>query len=93
MLEDERHRRWVRAADVRKVVGYTASDGALALSYPEGWRLLGSPPAPHFSDEALLEHLSKETSTDALKFRHWVERDIVFPARRQRQRFGVRPEG
>lgn len=90
VLEDDWHRRWIRAADVRRIVGFTASDGALALSYPDGWRMLGTPPQPHFSDEALLAHLAKESSPQALKFRHWAERDIVFPARRLRERYGIR---
>jgi len=90
VLEDEWHRRWVRAADVRRIVGHAASDAALARTHRGGWRHFGQPPEPHFSDEALVAHLAKETSPKALKFRHWVERDIVFPARRQRERYGVR---
>jgi hypothetical protein len=91
VLEDDAYRRWVRAADVRRIVGFTASDGALALTYPNGWRRLGAPAQPHFSDEALLVHLAKETSPEALRFRHWVEREIAFPARRLRQRTGGEP--
>ena len=86
VIEDEAHVRWVRAADVRRIVGYTASDGALALTYPNGWRLLGKPPEPHFSDETLLVHLRKETSPEAARFKHWAERTIAFPARRLRER-------
>ena len=92
VIEDERHRRWVRAADVRRIVGFTASDGALALSYPDGWRTMGRPAQPHFSDDALVTHLAKESSPEALRFRHWVEREIAFPAQRLRSRAGVRPE-
>jgi hypothetical protein len=88
VLEDEDHRRWIRADDVRAIVGFTASNGALALTYPNGFRKLGRPARPHFSDEALLAHLAKENSTRALKFRHWVERDIAFAARRLRERKG-----
>jgi hypothetical protein len=95
VIEDEDHRRWILADDVRRIVGFTASNGALALTYPNGFRNLGKPALPHFSDEALLTHLAKENSTRALKFRHWVERDIAFPARRLRERYGVaeRPAG
>ena len=90
VLEDAEQRRWVRAADVRRIVGFTASDGALALTYPDGWRALGRPAQPHFSDEALITHLSKESSPEALRFRHWTEREIAFPARRLRERLGDR---
>ena len=89
VLEDADHRRWILASDVRGIVGFTASNGALALTYPNGFRNMGSPAAPHFSDEALLVHLAKEKSAKALKFRHWVEKEIAFPARRLRQRYGV----
>ena len=90
VLEDEDHVRWVRAADVRAIVGFTASDGALALTYPQGWRLLGTPPEPHFSDEALLTHLRKERSERAGRFALWAERTITHPARRLR---GERGDG
>jgi hypothetical protein len=92
VLEDERHTRWIRAADVRRIVRATASDAALALTYPDGWRLMGSPLEPHFSDDALITHLAKDSSAKTLHFRHWAERAIAFPARRTRQQMGIRPE-
>nr|MDQ2734992.1 hypothetical protein [Pseudomonadota bacterium] len=76
--------------DVRAIVGFTASDAALQLTYPDGWRLCGRPVLPHLSDEALPAHLAKERSPTAAKFRQWVEREIVFPARRQHLRRGFR---
>lgn len=88
VLEDDDGRCWIRVADVRRIVGFTAGDGALALSYPQGWRLFGRPPQPHLSTEALLAHLGKEAAPVALKFRHWVEREVDFPARRRRERRG-----
>jgi hypothetical protein len=92
VVEDADHQRWVRLADVRAIVGFTASDSALKLTYPNGWMLCGRPPAPHLSDEALLAHLAKERSPTAARLRHWVEREIVFAARRQRERHGIRIE-
>lgn len=92
VVEDADHRRWVRLADVRVVAGFTASDTALKVTYPHGWSLRGRPPEPYLSDEALLAHLSKERSPATARFRHWVEREIVFPARRQRERRGIKPD-
>ena len=88
VIGDAGERRWVRLADVRALIGFTASDGALAISYRDGVRSLGRPAEPHIADEALLAHLAKERSPDALRLRRWVEREIVFPARRQRERLG-----
>ena len=88
--EDVEHRRWVGLVGVRAIVGFTASDSALSRTYPDGWGLFGRPPEPHLRDDALIAHLMKERSATALKFRHWVEREIAFPARRQRERYGIR---
>jgi hypothetical protein len=88
VLEDDDHRRWVRVDDVRALVGFTASDGALALSYPSGFRRIGE--AGYLSDEALLIHLSREPGAAALKLRHWAEREIAHPARQVRARLGIR---
>ena len=90
VVEDDDHRRWLRLADVRAIVGFTASDGALAVSYPDAVQQLGRPPAPHVRDEALLSHLAKERSAEAARLRRWVEREIAFPARRERERLGIR---
>ena len=91
VVEDDAHGRWVRLADVRAIVGFTASDGALAIAYPEDVTRLGRPPEPHLRDVALLAHLEKERSPEALRLRHWVEREIAYPARRERERLGIRP--
>jgi hypothetical protein len=86
VIEDDAHVRWVRAADVCRIVGFTASDGALALAYPNGWRLIGEPAEPHFSDAALIAHLRKERSAEAGRFTQWAERTIAYPARQLRAR-------
>ncbi len=90
VIEDVDHVRWVRLADVRAIVGFTASDGALAVAYADGVRRLGRAGEPYVRDEALLAHLAKERSPDAVRLRAWVEREIVFPARRERERLGIR---
>jgi hypothetical protein len=90
VVSDADKRRWVRIADIRRVTGFTASDGALELTYPGGARRFGKPSQLHLSDEALLAHLRKERSPEAIRLANWVEREIVFPARRERERLGIR---
>jgi hypothetical protein len=90
MLEDADHRRWIRMADVRTIVGFTASDATLKVTYPDGCRALGRPASLHLSDEALVAHLAKERAPIAAKFHRWLEREIAFPARRQRAHHGIR---
>jgi hypothetical protein len=86
VLEDDEQQCWLRVAQVRQIVGFTASDTTLAIAYPDDWRLLGRPPAPHLRDEALLVHLKKERSSQALRFAQWLERDVAYPARQRRMR-------
>ncbi len=93
VFEDDDHQRWVRLADIRAVAGFTATDTALRVTYPRGCALRGRPPELYVSDEALLAHLVKQRAPLTVRFRHWVEREIVFPARRQRERLGIKVEG
>ncbi len=90
VVEDAGHQRWIRLADIRAIAGFTASDASLRITYPGGWGLRGRLREPYLSDEALLAHIAKEHSPEALRLRRWVEREIVFPARRQRERYGVK---
>jgi len=93
VIQDADYQRWVRLADIRAVVGFTASDAAFQVTYPGGWRMLGRPPLPHLSDEALLVHIGKERSPEAVRLRLWIEREIVFPARREREHHGIHLAG
>lgn len=88
VVEDADHRRWVRIDDVRRITGNPTSDRALELTYPEGVAWIGG--HAHLADDALAAHLAKETSAHALRFAHWAEREIVFPARRTREKLGIR---
>lgn len=90
VITDAQHRRWVNLRDVRKIIGFTASHSRLSVAYPDGFRLLGARGTAHLCDESLLAHLRTEPGAEALKFQQWVERDIAFAARRQRERFGIR---
>ena len=89
VMEDEDHFRWVSLADVRKVVGTTAADRALAATFARRFQAMGKPPQPHLRDDALIEHLAKESNPVALRFRTWVDRTIANPARRLRKDAGV----
>ena len=90
VLEDVSHCRWVRLADVRQIVDTSTSEGALSLSYPDAFRRMGEAQQAYFSAEALLVHLAKESGPEANHFRRWAEREIAFPARRVRERLGIR---
>jgi hypothetical protein len=86
VLEGADGRRWIRLGDVRAIIGFTASDGALALAYPDGLSRIGRPVEPYIRAEALLEHLGKERGPKAIRLRAWVEREVAFPADQRRMR-------
>lgn len=87
--EDVDHRRWIRVADLRRLVGFTASDGALALSYPQHWDVDGRG-GGWLDAEAAIVHLNRDAGAPALRLAQWIEREVAFPARRQRERLGIR---
>lgn len=89
VIEDEGHQRWIRAADVRRIVGSQDSDHALQLAYGRGYRLAGQPAEGYFSETALLTHLTRQATPAAARLRLWVERVVVWPAREQRRRLGL----
>jgi hypothetical protein len=89
VLEDEDHRRWVCLADARKVVGFTATERALAIAYPQRCLRIGKGGRPYLRDDALIEHLGKENQPAALRFRSWADRTIAFPGRRIREGLGI----
>ena len=89
VLEDDEHRRWVSLADARKVVGFTATERALTLAYPERCQHFGKSGA-YLRDDALVEHIGKENNPAALRFRTWAERTIALPGRKVRSNLGIR---
>lgn len=92
VIEDDDYCQWVAADQVRKILGQGATDRMLALTYPQGWALLGRPPKGYLRDDALLLYLAKESALRGVKFRVWVERHIVHQARKRRAQFGIRLE-
>jgi hypothetical protein len=93
VVEDDGMQRWVRMADVRKAVGNTATDRALAVTYTTRFMEKAEDGHAYARDDALIEHLGKSMdNATALRMRTWVEREIAFAARRQRERAGIRDE-
>ncbi len=88
--EDVDHRRWIRMADLRRIAGFTASDGALALTYPQHWLIDTGDRSAWLEAEAAIVHLRREPGAQALRLAQWIDREVAFAARRQRERLGIR---
>ncbi|MDD5336010.1 MAG: hypothetical protein PHS32_19930 [Rhodoferax sp.] len=85
-------KRWISLADVHKVLGVTATERALAQTYPGRLKSMGEPAETHIRDDALVIHLGQKKQATALRFRTWVERNIALPGRTIRQRLGIRSD-
>ena len=86
VVEDADSYRWMRLADVRKIVTGLPADQVLRNLFPEG---LQDPPASKavcIKAEALLQYLQKATDPGTLRFKLWLEREVVMPAIRLRER-------
>jgi hypothetical protein len=76
--------RWISMRDVRKVLPALPRDAVLRSRFPADLRHDESLQGERIRAEALLDYLRKATETDSIKFRNWLEKDVVFPAARAR---------
>jgi hypothetical protein len=89
VVEDDDHCRWIPTEKVREIVGQLISDEALAQLFPCGHQRIGQAQKGYLRDDALLAYLAGAHSSQAIKFKNWIERNIAFPARKMRERKGV----
>ncbi|TSA14871.1 MAG: hypothetical protein D4R79_02445 [Comamonadaceae bacterium] len=86
VVEDDDHCRWIPTEKVRQIVGQLASDEALAKLFPSGLQRLGDEQKGYLRDDALMAHLAGAHSSQGIKFKNWIERNVAFPARKIRER-------
>lgn len=85
ITEDDEGWRWVRLEDARKVLPGMPSDRALQLKSP-GLVDLGDDDTPaRIRADALRETLTKSHEPAGLKFKVWLEREIIFPSGKGRE--------
>ncbi len=86
VIDDTDSYRWIRLADVRKIVTGLPADQVLRSLFPEGLQDPTASKAVCIKAEALLQYLQKATDPATLRFKLWLEREVVFPATRLRER-------
>ena len=82
---DERATCWISTADLRKIVALPA-DPVLKKRFPQQCRELGDPVQWRLGGEAVVEFVGKSSELDTKKFCHWLERNVLVPARNERAR-------
>ena len=90
VLEDEERHRWICLADMQAVVGVTASERALSVTYPDRLQLMGRPAQTYMRDDAMVAHLGKEKQLMVLKFRTWLDRSVRVPGANVRKGLRIR---
>lgn len=90
LLADSQGAQWIALRDVQTVVGATAPERSLQLTYPGKLVPMGKPAHMHMQVDALVTYLAKQNNPVCLRFKVWVDRNIVFPARK---RAGNTPAG
>jgi hypothetical protein len=78
----------LRIDDVRKVLPALPREAVLQRQFPEGVHVAHGRAAGRISAEALQVYLSKSTAPEALRFRNWLDREVLRPAAIARGRHG-----
>jgi hypothetical protein len=86
IAEDDDDQRWLLLADVRKVVAGLPRDEVLQRQF--GDRTSVMPPAEglRIRADALADYLVKSTDTASLKFKVWLDREVLGGSRNPRLR-------
>lgn len=88
-VHEDEDGRWLRAAHVRRVVPGWPDDGVLLRLHPDGCRRLGRVAALYVGTAAVLAVLDRAQAARTLKFKLWIERELVLPLRKRRERDGL----
>ena len=86
VMEDFEHCRWLRVADVRRVIPAFPKDETLGVMLGSGVANFDADKALRVKADVLHEHLAKAATPDSIKFRTWLHRTVLLPERKARER-------
>ena len=82
IIDDENQQCWLRLADVRKVIDGFPRDTVIIKLYPNEYMVDRTFGATRIQATALVNYLQNSNNVTALKFKLWLEREVVFPRNR-----------
>ena len=88
VIEGTDHCRWVPTSAIRKIAGTSVTDAVLARLYPSGWQLFDN--KGHLREDALMAYLATASAMEAVRFKNWAQKNIVYPAQINRHQLGVK---
>ncbi len=77
--------RWIRTADVRKLLPGFPGDASLLNMHPADVMPLSAGSGARIKAERLHEMLMKSQNAEGIQFRNWLLREIIHPANRARE--------
>lgn len=80
IAEDDEDFRWVLMADARKAVPGLPRDEVLQLQFGERFGRLAQSDGLRIRADALAESLARARDPDGVKFKVWLERDVIKPS-------------
>lgn len=86
VAEDAEGHQWLRLSDVRKVLPDLSRDEWLRKNFGTGVGPVAPDRSVRIQAEVLVTHLGRTTSPDTAKFTRWIERTVVYPSRKRRER-------
>ena len=87
IADDEEDHRWLLAADVRKVLPGLPRDATLQLQFPGRVQALPPVPGVRIRADALLEFLRKASDAPSIRFKVWIEREVIYPTGKTARKF------
>lgn len=76
---------WLRASDVRGVIPDFPRDEALRAILGPGGSTQGKDGSLRVGAGALHAYLVRSTAAESIRFKVWIQRTVIYPARRARQ--------
>lgn len=86
IAEDDEDARWLLLADVRKVLPGLPRDEVMQRRFGERVAALEPMPGTRIRADALADYLRKATDAPSLKFRTWLDREVMGGSRNPRAR-------
>lgn len=86
IIEDNNHECWLSLKDVRKVIEDFPRDAVVVTLYPDDFVIDKKNGKSRLRANALVSYLQRSSNVTAMKFKLWIEREVIFPKKQLRQR-------
>jgi hypothetical protein len=84
VMDDEDDHKWLRASDVRQVVEHFPRDESLLQLFGSKAKTLGPVHDAWIQAEALHSYLVRSTQTKSIRFKVWLQREVILPSDKRR---------